>query len=277
MTTASVTAGSGVERLIVCGPAPGMLKRISSAPGAAFASTMAWRSEPGPLSFVLVTRSIGSSMVIVNNPVMVCAGVPASPTCTVKVQVPRVVGVPERTPLVNVIPGGIPPNTMSHSTQGGGATNVHVYGDVPPVTASVPVYAAPWAAFGNVGATAKASGGGGIEGVVTPAEASSVSTACGIVRAVTNDGWNVPSCATRSTTLTESADESENVALPASAPSAVLRKLGLLKSMLRKFGFRKFGLSTSSRRSCCSEVPRPQSYAPVAGSNPLPHGDRYVR
>ena len=37
---------------------PVMLKLITSAPALAFASRIAWRSEPGPLSLTLVTRKV---------------------------------------------------------------------------------------------------------------------------------------------------------------------------------------------------------------------------
>src|SRR5262245_46159355 len=36
-------------------PAPGMLKRMVSAPGLALALVMAWRNDPGPASLVLLT------------------------------------------------------------------------------------------------------------------------------------------------------------------------------------------------------------------------------
>ena len=40
---------------MTCGPAPGILKVIVSGPGLLFASAIACRREPEPLSFVLVT------------------------------------------------------------------------------------------------------------------------------------------------------------------------------------------------------------------------------
>src|SRR2546427_2672255 len=55
--TGSVTKGSGESGLIVCAPEP-ILKAITSGPGLAFASRIAWRSEPGPLSAVLVTTKV---------------------------------------------------------------------------------------------------------------------------------------------------------------------------------------------------------------------------
>src|SRR5216117_2826843 len=45
---------------IVCTPAPGMLNVIVSAPGFALASRIACRSEPAPLSLVLVTVNVAA-------------------------------------------------------------------------------------------------------------------------------------------------------------------------------------------------------------------------
>jgi hypothetical protein len=50
MWTASTIAGSADLGLISCGPAPGMSKVIVSGPCVRFASRIAWRSEPSPLS-----------------------------------------------------------------------------------------------------------------------------------------------------------------------------------------------------------------------------------
>src|SRR5438876_296124 len=61
MVTTSVTVGSGEARLIVCTPVPGMLKLMSSTPGAAFASLIAWRREPAPASAVVVTTKLANS------------------------------------------------------------------------------------------------------------------------------------------------------------------------------------------------------------------------
>src|SRR5208283_5163647 len=65
MTTGTVIEGSGETGLIVCTPGPGMLKSIVSAPevglAVALASMIAWRSEPGPLSALLVTVNVASS------------------------------------------------------------------------------------------------------------------------------------------------------------------------------------------------------------------------
>ena len=55
MLTGSVTPGSGDCGVMVRTPVPGMLKVMSSGPGFAFASRMAWRSEPAPALFVFVT------------------------------------------------------------------------------------------------------------------------------------------------------------------------------------------------------------------------------
>ena len=56
MRTMSVMAGSAFVGKKVCGPAPGTLKTMRSpALKAELASRMAWRSEPAPESFVLIT------------------------------------------------------------------------------------------------------------------------------------------------------------------------------------------------------------------------------
>ncbi len=49
--------------LIVNGPGPGMLKMIASASVVALASRMDWRSDPGPLSSVLVTVKVAARLV----------------------------------------------------------------------------------------------------------------------------------------------------------------------------------------------------------------------
>ena len=52
--------GQSRERTIVCTPEPGISKSIVLvAPAAALESRIAWRSEPGPLSSVLLTRKRG--------------------------------------------------------------------------------------------------------------------------------------------------------------------------------------------------------------------------
>ena len=48
-------AGSSVAGVIVRTPVPGMLNAIVSAPEWLFASRIAWRNDPGPVSIVLVT------------------------------------------------------------------------------------------------------------------------------------------------------------------------------------------------------------------------------
>src|SRR5215813_2164934 len=59
MTTGSVIVGSGVSGPIVCGPAPAMLKLTTSGTFALrFADRIACRSEPAPLSLVLVTTKV---------------------------------------------------------------------------------------------------------------------------------------------------------------------------------------------------------------------------
>ena len=55
MMTGSVIGGNAVVDMIVCTPAPGMLNVIVSSRGVELAQSIAARSEPGPLSFVLVT------------------------------------------------------------------------------------------------------------------------------------------------------------------------------------------------------------------------------
>ena len=50
--------GSSESGVIVCTPAPGMAKAIVSGPGLALASSIAWRSEPGPVSSVFVTVKV---------------------------------------------------------------------------------------------------------------------------------------------------------------------------------------------------------------------------
>ena len=55
MITASVITGNAEASVIVCTPPPRMLKLIVSMPAMAFALMSAWRSEPAPLSLVLVT------------------------------------------------------------------------------------------------------------------------------------------------------------------------------------------------------------------------------
>src|SRR5437870_11884086 len=57
MTAGSLTKGSGERSEIVCVPAPGIAKLIESGPGVAFASRIAWRRLPGPLSAALVTTN----------------------------------------------------------------------------------------------------------------------------------------------------------------------------------------------------------------------------
>src|SRR5262245_29798006 len=60
MRTARVIAGREEAGAIVCMPSPGMANSIVFVPPpvAVLASRMAWRSEPGPLSAVVVTRKL---------------------------------------------------------------------------------------------------------------------------------------------------------------------------------------------------------------------------
>jgi hypothetical protein len=55
MMTGDVIVGRPDGTSMVCTPLPGMLKVIVSVPAAVLASVMAWRSDPAPLSAVLVT------------------------------------------------------------------------------------------------------------------------------------------------------------------------------------------------------------------------------
>ena len=55
MITVSVMVGSALSMLIVCTPVPEILKMMLSVPAAALASRIAWRNEPAPESFVLMT------------------------------------------------------------------------------------------------------------------------------------------------------------------------------------------------------------------------------
>ena len=59
MTTGWLIDGSPVSGAIVRTPVPGMLNEMrSTSPVSAFESRMACRSDPGPLSFVFVTRIV---------------------------------------------------------------------------------------------------------------------------------------------------------------------------------------------------------------------------
>ncbi len=60
ISTGPVTEGRRDSAVIVCGPAPGIAKAMMSGPPAALASRIAWRSEPGPLSAVLVTLNVAA-------------------------------------------------------------------------------------------------------------------------------------------------------------------------------------------------------------------------
>src|SRR5690349_6255691 len=55
MVRASVIIGRTDAGVIICTPPPAIAKTIVSAPGLAFASRIACRSEPPPVSFVFVT------------------------------------------------------------------------------------------------------------------------------------------------------------------------------------------------------------------------------
>src|SRR5437773_6288123 len=58
MVTGSVIVGRKNASIIVCTPAPGMLKTIVSAPGLALASRIACLSDPAPMVLVLVTVKV---------------------------------------------------------------------------------------------------------------------------------------------------------------------------------------------------------------------------
>ena len=58
--TCSVIGGSGDAGEMVCAPEPGIANVIASAPGFAFASRMAWRSEPTPPSSMFVTTKLAA-------------------------------------------------------------------------------------------------------------------------------------------------------------------------------------------------------------------------
>ena len=58
MTTGSAIVGGGAGTAIACGPGPGMLKAMVSSCPVQVRVTIACRSEPGPLSFVLRTVSV---------------------------------------------------------------------------------------------------------------------------------------------------------------------------------------------------------------------------
>src|SRR5678815_3035668 len=66
MVSGSVMAGRAPDALlgvIVFSPAGKMLKSITSAPALAFASIIAWRSDPAPVSAVVVTVNVAPSEV----------------------------------------------------------------------------------------------------------------------------------------------------------------------------------------------------------------------
>jgi hypothetical protein len=69
IVTGSVTMGSGDCGAMVCGPLP-MPKLMMSTPALTFASRIAWRNEPEPLSLVLVTTKVtgGGSFRITSQP-----------------------------------------------------------------------------------------------------------------------------------------------------------------------------------------------------------------
>ena len=60
IVTGLVITGSAVAGTIVWTPEPTMLKAIVSAPAAALASRIAWRSDPAPASSMLVTVNVAA-------------------------------------------------------------------------------------------------------------------------------------------------------------------------------------------------------------------------
>jgi len=62
MTTEPVISGKAESGEMVCGPGPGTLKTMSSAPGLALALRIACLSEPAPLSLVLVTVKVAAKI-----------------------------------------------------------------------------------------------------------------------------------------------------------------------------------------------------------------------
>ncbi len=98
MVTASVIVGSGVAGVMVCAPAPGIAKLIRSSPARPFASRMAWRSDPAPLSLVLVTTNVDGPaattvVVVVEELFAVSGSVPLAETVAVFDSTPACVGV----------------------------------------------------------------------------------------------------------------------------------------------------------------------------------------
>src|ERR1043166_8923891 len=61
MITGVVAFGKGLAGAIENGAAPGILKTITSVSPSLLASRMAWRNEPAPLSFVVVTLKVAAS------------------------------------------------------------------------------------------------------------------------------------------------------------------------------------------------------------------------
>jgi hypothetical protein len=53
---------------MVLWPEPGILKLIVSVPALLFASVMAWRSEPAPESFVLITVKVAALAILSPQP-----------------------------------------------------------------------------------------------------------------------------------------------------------------------------------------------------------------
>jgi hypothetical protein len=67
MSMEAVIGGRGVMGSMVWTPAPGMAKSIVAVrPGRLLASRMAWRSDPGPLSAVVLTTATRAPSVITN-------------------------------------------------------------------------------------------------------------------------------------------------------------------------------------------------------------------
>ena len=87
MLVAPITVGSGDAATIVFKPPLPIRKRIVSRKGLAFASRIAWRSDPGPLFSVFVTTNVrgGTTASAVTLTVSSATGFPATAEFRVKI------------------------------------------------------------------------------------------------------------------------------------------------------------------------------------------------
>ena len=77
----TVSVGSAVIVVITNGPVPGM-SNVMGEPGLTLASRIAWRSEPTPLSFVLVTtKGEASAAAVAKADVLLFGSVAVAVTC----------------------------------------------------------------------------------------------------------------------------------------------------------------------------------------------------